>query len=270
VAARPGDAVRTRRATRPGGITALLAWCALALAVATPAAAQEIGYTASFFVSHSGSPAETYDNVFVFNTVDLTSGRLRFSLSVPWVRQHLVTEDAVNPLDGSLVPGTDTVTTGFGDPLARVDVRLVEDWSRALQVGVVGSVKLPVVDVESGLGTGEADVGFGVSVFKGAGRNSLLIDALYWKYGDPEGVDFEDALSYSVGVARMVGAGKWSTIVSLGGFTSAIEGQSPPVQLNVGLLGLVGQRQSLAISAGFGLTDSAGDFSIGTSWRISR
>lgn len=270
MAARPGDAVTTPRALRPGGITALLAGWALSLSATAPAAAQEVGYTASLFVSQAGSPAETYDSVFVFNTVDLTSGRLRFSLSVPWVRQHLVTEDTVSVVDGSLIPGTDTVTTGFGDPLARVDVRLVEDWSRALQVSVAGSVKLPVVDIEGGLGTGETDVAFGVSVFKGAGRNSLLIDALYWKYGDPEGVDFKDALSYSVGVARMVGVGKWSTMVSLAGFTSAIEGQSPPVQLNVGLLGLVGRRQSLAISAGFGLTDSAGDFSIGASWRISR
>lgn len=270
MAARPGEVVRNRRLIRPGGVTALLAAWALALSGAAPVAAQELGYTASLFVTHAGTPTETYDNVYVFNTVDLTSGRLRFSLSVPWVRQHLVTEDTISIVDGSLIPGTDTVTTGFGDPLARVDVRVVEDWSRALQVGVVGSVKLPVVDVAGGLGTGETDVGFGISAFKGAGRNSLLIDALYWKYGDPEGVDFEDALSYSVGMARMLGTGRWSTMVSLSGFTSALEGQSPPVQLNVGLLGLVGRRQSLAISAGFGLTDSAGDFSIGTSWRISR
>jgi hypothetical protein len=262
--------MRTRRFIRPRRITALMAGWALALFCAAPAAAQEIGYTASLFLTHAGSPNETYDNVYIFNTMDLTSGRLRFSLSVPWVRQHFVTEDTLSVVDGSVIPGTDTVTSGFGDPLARVDVRIMEDWSRALQVGVVGSVKLPVVDVEGGFGTGEADVGVGVSVFKGTGRNSLLIDALYWKYGDPEGVDFEDTLSYSVGVARMVGTGNWSAMVSLSGFTTALEGQSPPVQVNVGLLGLVGRRQSLAVSAGFGLTDSAGDFSIGTSWRISR
>jgi hypothetical protein len=267
---RRGDLVRTRRIIRPGAVTALLTGWALALICAAPAAAQDVGYTASFFVAHSGAPTVTYDSVYLFNSVDLTSGPLRFTLSVPWARQHLVSEEAVNPIDGSVIPAADTVTTGFGDPLARVDVRLVDDWSRALQIAVVGSVKLPVVDPEGGLGTGETDLGFGVSAYKGAGRTSLLIDAVYWKYGDPEGVDFEDALSYSVGVARMVGTGKWSAMASLSGFTSAFEGLSAPVQLNVGLLSLVGRSQSLAISAGFGLTDSAGDFSIGTSWRISR
>ena len=261
--------VRARLVHRPGAVTAFLAGWALALACAAPAAAQDFGYTASFFVAHTGTPTETYDSAYVFNSVDLTSGPLRFTLSVPWTRQHLVTEDRVSIVDGSLIPGTDTVATGFGDPLARADVRLVDDWSRALQVSVVGSVKMPVVDAAAGLGTGETDFGVGVSAFKGAGRTSVLIDAVYWKYGDPEGVDFEDALSYSVGVARMVGSGRWSTMASLSGFTSAPAGMSPPVQLNLGVLSLVGRRQSLAISAGFGLTDSAGDFSIGTSWRIS-
>jgi hypothetical protein len=244
--------------------------CALALAWAAPVAAQDVGYTASFFVARTTLPGEKFDSVYVFNSVDLADGPLRFNLSVPWARQHWVTDEIVNPVDGSLIPGTDTVATGFGDPLARVDVRLVNDWSRGLQVGVVGSVKMPVVDIASGLGTGETDYAVGVSAFKAAGRTSLLVDALFWKYGDPEGVDFEDALSYSVGMARVVGNGRWSTMVSLSGFTSAPAGFSPPVLLNLGLLSLVGQRQSLAISAGIGLTDSAGDFSIGTSWRISR
>jgi hypothetical protein len=33
---------------------------------------------------------------------------------------------------------------------------------------------------------------------------------------------------------------------------------------------LVGRRQSLSVSASVGLTDSATDFSVGTSWRITK
>jgi hypothetical protein len=101
------------------------------------------------------------------------------------------------------------VTSGFGDPLARVDVRIVDDWSRALQIAVVGSVKLPVVDVlRAGWARARPMSGSASRRSRAPVEHSLLIDAVYWKYGDPEGVDFEDALSYSVGVARMVGTGK--------------------------------------------------------------
>ena len=58
-------------------------------------------------------------------------------------------------------------------------------------------------------------------------------------------------------------------MVSLAGFSNGLEGAAAPVQLNAALLTLISRRQSIAISAGFGLNDSSGGFSLGTSWRIS-
>jgi hypothetical protein len=84
-----------------------------------------------------------------------------------------------------------------------------------------------------------------VAPLKGLGRTSLLIEALYWKYGDPKG------------------------IVSLAGVRPGYEGSSPPVLLNLALLRLIGHRQSLSVSANVGLTDTATDFSLGTTWRIT-
>lgn len=85
----------------------------------------------------------------------------------------------------------------------------------------------------------------------------------------PRGVDFEDTLSYSVGVGRVLGASRWSAMVSLAGFSKGLEGAAAPVQLNAALLTLISRRQSIAVSAGIGLNDSSGGFSLGTSWRIS-
>jgi hypothetical protein len=149
-------------------------------------------------------------------------------------------------------------------------VRLFDDASRPLQVAVVGSGKMPVVDVDSRLGTCEMDVAAGGSLFRAMGGTSLFADLLFWKYGDPEGVDFEDTLSYSVGFGRLLGASRWSAMVSLAGFSKGLEGAAAPVQLNAALLTLISRRQSIATSAGFGLNDSSGGFSLGTSWRISR
>lgn len=244
-------------ATAVGAAVAAGAW---------PVHAQELGYTASLHVARGTYPGERVTGVYIFNSVDVTHGRLRVSVSVPFIRQRITFTDlTMDPATSAL---RDTIS-GFGDPLFRLDVTLLDDRTRGLQVALAGSVKPPLVDIGSGLGTGMTDVAAGGSVFKAAGSTSLFADVLFWKYGDPEGLDFQDTLSYSVGVGRLIGHGRWSALVSLAGFSHGIEGAAAPLQLNIAMLTLLG-RQSFAITAGVGLTDSSGDFSIGTSWRLAR
>jgi hypothetical protein len=253
------------------GVIAPAAGLALVLVGAPVVGAQDVGYTSSVFVARTAVPGATFDGVYLFNSVDVGRGPVRVMLSVPWVRQHTVTDAYLSGIDGSEVPAADTTAAGFGDPLLRGDVRLIDKPASALQVGVAGAVKFPAVGPETGRGTGEFDAAAGVSAYKGLGRTSLLIDALYWKYGDPDTFDFQDTLSYSLAVARMLGAtGRWSTMLSLSGFSAGYDGMAPPAQFNISMLRLVGRRQSLSVSASFGLTESATDFSVGTSWRITK
>jgi hypothetical protein len=242
---------------------------AVLLVQAVPAYSQEVGYSASVYAARSTYPTDRITSAYLFNSVDMTAGPVRASVSVPFIRQRITfTGEPIDPATGADVP-LESTTTGWGDPLVRVDVRLLDDRRHALQIGVAGSVKLPVVNADSGRGTGVADVGVGGSVFKASGRTSVFGDLLFWKYGDPEGIDFENTLSYSVGVGRVLWGGRWSALVSLAGFSSGIDGAPPPVQLNLGVLALAAGRQSVALTAGIGLTDSSG-LSIGTSWRIAR
>ena len=244
------------------------AWgCLAVLAAAGPVAAQEVGYTASLYVARSTYTTDRVTSLYLFNSVDVSAGPVRASVSVPFVRQRISFTDDGAAAGADLPDGL--TTTGFGDPLLRVDVRVRDDRRRSLQIAIAGSVKLPVVDAADGLGTGVADVAVGASLFKAAGAASLFADVLFWKYGDPEGYDLENTVSYSVGMGRVLGAGRWSALVSLADFSSGLDGGVPPVQLNVAVFALAGGRQSVAVTAGLGLTDSSG-FSIGTSWRIAR
>lgn len=251
-------------------VTAGVASAALAVAAPVTAQAQDLGYSGSISTARTDVPGATYGGLYFFNSIDVGRGPVRVTMSVPWIRLHTATDAAVSPTDGTTIPATDATTAGFGDPLARVDVRVVDRPASALQVGVAGAAKFPVVAAETGRGTGELDAAVGITAYKGLGRSSLMLDALYWKYGDPEGVDFPDAFSYSLAVGRILDrAGRWSTMVSLAGFSAGYDGLSPPVLLNVAMLRLLG-RQSLSVSASVGLTDSATDFAIGTTWRITR
>jgi len=241
------------------------AWGLLLVAPAL-AAAQAVGYTGSLYAAQGRSPTERTDSVYVFAGIDAAAGPARLTLSVPFVRTVTTPEDSAAGETGAAA----ATTTGVADPLLRLDVRVWNHRARALQVGAAAAVKLPVVDAATGRGTGEADYAVGASAFTAAGRTSFLADVLYWQYGDPDGVDFANTWSYSFGAARIIGRGRVSALGSISGFSSGIAGEPAPVSLNIGFLSLVGRGQSLAVSASVGLTDSASDFSVGTSWRIAR
>lgn len=261
----------SRRPGRWRHVTAAAIGFAAALATATSSGAQDLGFTASVFGARTAVAGASFDGVYVFNSLDVGRGPVRATFSVPWIRSHSRTDATTSPIDGSEVPAADATATGFGDPLLRVDVRVVNQPAGALQVGLAGAAKFPAVAAETGRGTGEFDGAVGVSAYKGLGRVSLLLDAMYWAYGDPETVDFENSLSYSFAVARALGSSvRWSTMVSLSGFSGSYDGLSPPVMVNVAMLRLLGRRQSLSVSASIGLTESATDFSIGTSWRVTK
>lgn len=253
------------------GVAPCAAALALLLGGGGVVAAQDVGYTASVFVARNSGPDATFDSISMFNSVDVGRGPLRLTFSVPLGRYHAVIEDGVDAVDGAVIPGSDTTASGFGDPWIRADVRVLDDRVRGLSVSLAGSVKPPLVDPEAGLGTGKLDYAFGVSLYKSSGRTALLADALYSVFGDPEGFEYKDGLSFSTGVASTLSrSGRWSALVTVSGFTAGYAGLPAPVQLNTGVLTLVGRRHSLVVSAGFGLTESAPDVSVSTSWRISR
>lgn len=245
----------------------------LALAGAdTPAAAQGVGYTGSVYVARTTYPAATPDratSVSLFNSVDVTAGPVRLAVSIPWIRRETTfTEGVIDPVTG--IAGLEGTSTGFGDPFIRVDVRVLNDRTHDVDVRIAGSVKPALVDPEDGLGTGEVDVAAGGSIAKGIGRSSIFADVLFWKYGDPEGIDFEDSLSYGVGISRLLGSGRWSVMGSLFGFSQGIAGAAPPLQANIAFLLLANRHQSLAFTTGVDLTGDSEGVSFATSWRISR
>ena len=248
------------------GLARVLMACVMATSAASPVSAQSIGFTASMNGVRGTYPGERIDSVYVFNALDMTAGPVHVSATVPWMRMQTTLPDTAGEVTVTAPPAT----SGLGDPLLRVDLSLIDSHARGLQAGVATSVKLPVVDAASGRGTGETDAALGAAVFKSISRTSIMADVLFWKYGDPDGVDFTDAWSYSLSAARMLGDGRWSAIVSIAGFTAGVNDMPAPVALNVGAMRLVGGGQSLGVAASVGLNDGASDFSIGMTWRIAR
>lgn len=233
---------------------------ALALAAAPLAAsAQTVGYTVGLAGVRGTYPGERLDSAYVFHTIDASAGAIRASLTVPWVRVASTPE-----------LGAPATLSGVGDPLLRADVRVAASAAGGWQLSLAAAVKPPIVNAETGRGTGELDVAGGATALKVMGRTSLLADLLYWKYGDPEGAAFPDTLVYSVGVARRLGGGRWSMLSSLSGSTAPVGDLDPPVAVTMAVLAMVGRRQSVVLSATAGLTNGASDLAVGASWRVAR
>lgn len=243
-----------------------LAGLAVALVVcpAATSAAQTGGYTGSvYFVTVDTTDGERADAVYILNSLDVEHGRVRGSVTLPWIVQRTawaVADD--QPLD---VPWQ----SGFADPTFRVEVEAWRTGTRDAALRLSASVKAPVASVEDGFSSGEVDYALGVSWSGFRGRQSVLADFTWWVLGDPSDVDYRNVASFYVGYGRVLDRRyRWSAIVSASGSPSVIAGGTPPAQVSVALLRGFGARGALGLSLDLGLTDGAADLGVGTTFRF--
>lgn len=260
-----------------------------ALASAASARAQQIDYSGSVqYASGDYLFPERSDAVFFYNGLGLTLGRVRLSASVPFVYQRtpwIVYSDATGTsgMDGGSGMGQDvmgsgeqvllvTVDTiayeevGLGDPLARADLRLLDQRGLLPSVRLTFDVKAPVGDVERGFSSGEWDYAGGLSLTKSIGSTLLFGDIAYWYLGDMPDFELENSFAYGAGIGRSFGSGKIGLLASVFGNSRIQEGVDPPLQVSLGLSYLLSLQRSLMVSASAGLSDSAPDVSLSFGW----
>lgn len=237
---------------------------AVALVWATAASAQ-IGYMGSvYFVRIGESEEDRTDVTYLFNSFDIQTGRVRTSVSIPFLVQQ---SRWVDPEFG---PFETPWQSGFADPSVRVDVDVWRNWRRDQSLRASGSVKIPVASVEEGYSSGEVDVAVGVSYSVFRGRNSVLADVTYWMLGDPPDFDYRNVPAFYVGYARVLDRSyRWSGIVSVSGAPSVIPGLDPPAQMSIAVLRVFGPRAALGFSFDIGLTGGASEFALGSTWRFA-
>jgi len=257
-----------------------------ALAGAGPAAGQQIDYSGSVQYA-SGDylfPARS-SALFLYNGLGLTAGRVRLSASLPLVFQRTpwviysdatgtdsvgdgatAGQDATGGVEAVVADTVSYEEIGLGDPMARLDLRLLDERGLRPSIRVTLDVKVPVGDVERGFSSGEWDYAGGLSAMKSLGTTFVFIDVAYWYMGDMPGVELENSLAYGAGVGQSLGAGRLGLLASIFGSSPIQPTVDPPLQVSLGLSYLMDLRRSLMISASAGLTDSAPDISLSFGW----
>lgn len=170
--------------------------------------------------------------------------------------------------------GSDTVAgpasyrAQVADPMISVGVEVLEPRGAFLGLDLTGSAKIPVRSIESGVGTGELDVGLTLSTAVGRGRALLFADAGWWSYGDPPGLELKDVVSWSLGVGGLLGT-RTSGLVSLSGSSRLMDAVEAPLDLAALLSLELNDNLSLTLSAGAGLSEASPDFTLGAGTRVS-
>jgi len=162
----------------------------------------------------------------------------------------------------------DELAWAVGDPFLSAGVRVHEGTGILRSVQVQASAKAPLSDLDSGVGTGEWDVGTGASAFVDLGGTYLFVDAAYWWYGDLPDLALSDGLSYGVGISRPVMDARGSVMLSFFGAASPISTMDDPASLGLGGGYSFSPGRTVSGGVAFGLSESTPDVSVYVGWSL--
>ena len=145
---------------------------------------------------------------------------------------------------------------GFGDLVASVGYRVLDNPFARLRLVVGSRVKFPTAMAAHGLGTGQADIGGVATVRKRFDTGWISGEAGYLFVGDPAGADLRNAASWSVGGGKRL-TGRVYLLASAYGNSAILRGFAAPIQVGAGLGVRVGGRLTFSVLPTLGLTEAS-------------
>ncbi|MDX1638679.1 MAG: hypothetical protein R3281_11965 [Balneolaceae bacterium] len=167
------------------------------------------------------------------------------------------------------IPDTSTYAeSSFGDPNIYASFRIYDTPAGDTRVLLNSGLKIPFADPSNGFGTGEWDVGLGISGTRRINHYLVYLNLMKWWFGDLPDLELKNPVSYGIGISRSIADGKAMVNSTLNGYTEIIEDYDPPVTLSVGIGYFASERLSLNGSLSAGLSESSADFYMGMGWSL--
>lgn len=207
-----------------------------AAVLASPAVAQEapdraaplgVSFTTGLDFSSGDYGASDKTRILVVPfSARATSGRLRFSATLPYLRikgpGSVVGGGGAGPI--VIDPSVDQPTTtrsGLGDLSLAATYGILTQDSAGFDLDLTGRVKLPTASKDKGLGTGKADFGIAGEVSRSFGTVTPFVSVGYRMPGDPEGIELRNSMTASVGSSFAAGSTIFIASYDYAGRTSA-------------------------------------------------
>lgn len=237
---------------------------AAALVTAAPASAEtwKLGAGIDYTNGDYGGDDDV-STLYAPVNIKYRGGRLGLRLTVPYLEvggPGIVVDEG-----GQLVPGPDRTDSGLGDVIVAATVYdVVAIADRGFYVDLTAKVKFGTADEGKGLGTGERDYVLQGEWYKDFERVGLFGTLGYKTYGDPPGVDLDDAAFASLGADyRFAGVTRAGLIFDYR--ESAVRGGDPLQELTLFASFATGNGMSLQPYVLGGLSDSSPDWGAGVS-----
>jgi len=163
----------------------------------------------------------------------------------------------------------DAFAWSVGDPFFSASSELFGGTGALRSVRMHVSSKAPVRGIESGVGTGEWDVGVGGSAFANLAGTFLFADMAYWWFGDLPDLELRDGITYGMGLSRAILDAKGSLSLSFFGAAPMIESMERPASIALGLGYSTRLGRSLSGGVAAGLSEASPDLSVYFGWSLT-
>lgn len=273
---------------------------ALLIFTASGVRAQQLYYSGSIQYSRGAYYfTETTSSFYIANGLSLQKDGYSFSVTVPFIMQNSpwvsYTQYGSIPTGGpqhGMVSGggrrgmgmsggqgghqiniPDTASyskSSFSDPTVSVGVPIltISHINTSTSLKLTGNLKIPMADPSQGFGTGEWDGGLGTAFSQRLRSWFVMVNAMYWWFGDMPDLVLKDALSYGVGIGKSMNAGKWMVLGTFNGMSRIIADTDPPMNGGAGITYQISPKSSLSANGSIGFSDSSADFSFGAGWQF--
>lgn len=153
------------------------------------------------------------------------------------------------------------MSISFGDLSLYGSFQILKEYHDNIDLYLYPGIKVPTSSSNSGIGTGEFDYSISFDFHKTLGAFVLFTDVGYIKFGDPQGVDYNNSFTYGIGLGKYL-SGTISILLYYNAYTEVLKGFDPPRQLLLGLNIKTSDSNILSISGSKGLSNYSSDFSI--------
>jgi hypothetical protein len=158
--------------------------------------------------------------------------------------------------------------SGLGDITLTAGYTMLKESAAIPLVRPIAYVKFPTADEDEGLGTGEFDLGGGLSLAKWFGRWSTYVEGMYIAPGSSSDFEPDNYWTY-LGSLSYRFTDYLSSGLALSGATAAFDGAPDALEAKARINYWTSERASLGGYIGKGLSDGSPDYGMGVFGAIS-
>lgn len=182
---------------------------------------------------------------------------------------HNQNSDEIIEIENTIFPDPEY---GNGDIYLFGNIKLLGKTRKTSGIYLNSQVKIPIANIEKGLGTGKYDYGLNLSFEQSVNSFIFFSDIGFLVIGDTEDFTYNDSLTWGVGIGKNFKSGRYSTLIYYQQYSKIYDDYEPPRQISLGINYKINPRMILSLAGSKGFSETSPDAGLRGSiqWRINK